>query len=406
MRSACAGEPFYREHEGKRYCVLHFPGAGKSAAFAEALRRKRDAEDFDFKGVWFPDSLDFSDYTFGAAANFSSAKFSAAANFSSAKFSEEANFSSAKFGAAANFRSAKFGAAANFFCAKFGAAADFSSAEFSAAAIFSSATFGAAAEFFSAIFKDYVRFAGGEGKSGFSDQSSLTLEDASIEKPERVSFHTLALRPHWFINVDARKFDFTNVKWPDLERHGLRQRDGIEQVIENVEGEGSSSHILLAGACRHLAVNAEENHRYEEAAQFRYWAMDVRRRERWRGLAFWRLSWWYWVASGYGVRIFRAFLVLLGIWLVFAWLYTQVSFAHPPTTLTDESSAASARWIKFDELRGMPNALDYSFRVITLQKPEPQPETVEAKAFVAVETVFGPLQAALLALAIRRKFMR
>ncbi len=43
---------------------------------------------------------------------------------------------------------------------------------------------------------------------------------------------------------------------------------------------------------------------------------------------------------------------------------------------------------------------------MTLQKPEPQPETVEAKTLVAVETVLGPLQAALLALAIRRKFMR
>jgi len=351
MRSACDGEPFYREHEGKRYCVLHFPGAEKGAAFAEALKRKLDAEDFDFKGVWFPDGPDFSIY-FGAAANFSSATFGAAANFSSAKFS-------------------------------------------------------AAADFSSAIFKDYVRFAGGEGKSGFSDQSSLTLEHADIEKPERVSFHTLALRPHWFINADARKFHFTNVKWPDLERHGLMQRDGIKQVIEKTEtSKGSSSYILLTEACRRLAVNAEENHRYEEAAQFRYWAMDVRRRERWRGLAFWKLSWWYWRASGYGERILRALVVLLVVWMAFALLYTRVGFTARVPRYGGESDEMVARRAEVGEPLDWSRATTYSLGVLTLQKPEPRPVTIWAQRLVLLETLLGPLQAALLALAIRRKFMR
>jgi len=57
MRSACAGEPFYKEHEGKRYCVLHFPGKEKSAGFKAAFQRKLENKDFDFGGVWFPDEL-------------------------------------------------------------------------------------------------------------------------------------------------------------------------------------------------------------------------------------------------------------------------------------------------------------------------------------------------------------
>ncbi len=48
MRSACDGEPFYKEHEGKQYCVLHFPGGEKSASFEEALRRKLDADEGAF----------------------------------------------------------------------------------------------------------------------------------------------------------------------------------------------------------------------------------------------------------------------------------------------------------------------------------------------------------------------
>jgi len=43
---------------------------------------------------------------------------------------------------------------------------------------------------------------------------------------------------------------------------------------------------------------------------------------------------------------------------------------------------------------------------MSLQKPEPKPLTGTAQTLVLLETILGPLQAALLALAIRRKFMR
>ena len=48
----------------------------------------------------------------------------------------------------------------------------------------------------------------------------------------------------------------------------------------------------------------------------------------------------------------------------------------------------------------------YSFQVGTFQSPETKPRNVFAKIFVAMETILIPLQFALLALAIRRKFMR
>lgn len=60
--------------------------------------------------------------------------------------------------------------------------------------------------------------------------------------------------------------------------------------------------------------------------------------------------------------------------------------------------------------RGQPlefsRALTYSLAVISLQKPEPKPLTGTAQTLVLLETILGPVQAALLALAIRRKFMR
>jgi hypothetical protein len=94
-RPACAGERFYKEHEGKRYCVLHYPGIHypgkedgvdfdealkklvkeKSAYFDDALRIKRQAKDFNFRGVWFPGALDLSGVEFCSEASFEEAIF-------------------------------------------------------------------------------------------------------------------------------------------------------------------------------------------------------------------------------------------------------------------------------------------------------------------------------------------
>ena len=166
---------------------------------------------------------------------------------------------------------------------------------------------------------------------------------------------------------------------------------------------------MLAIACRQLAVNAEENHRYEEASKFRYAAMDTRRREPWRRFALWRLSWWYWLASGYGEHVWQAAFVLLILWLLFAGTffvgqrYGQWWRSSQPTASTTAGSVAADR---APTLLGFRDAMVYSAGVMTLQKPDPQPANRRAKTLVLLETVLGPLQAALLALAIRRKFMR
>jgi hypothetical protein len=41
-RAACSKLSFYGEHEGKQYCVLHFPGEKKETAgrFEEAIKKK------------------------------------------------------------------------------------------------------------------------------------------------------------------------------------------------------------------------------------------------------------------------------------------------------------------------------------------------------------------------------
>ena len=105
-RPACSGLAFYKEQEGRRYCVLHYPGREKSADFKPVLDAKLASKDFDFREVWFPDPVDFGDLEFSAKACFISATFSAQADFRSATFSAEADFRSATFSAAADFSSA------------------------------------------------------------------------------------------------------------------------------------------------------------------------------------------------------------------------------------------------------------------------------------------------------------
>ena len=593
-RSACQGEPFFKEHEGKRYCVLHYPDTDKLEAFRVALKRKIEAKDFDFQGVWFSEEVnfnkveftadanfyratfsaeaDFNSATFSAEARFNSATFSAGAcfdsttfsadacfdsttfsaearfhsatfsaearfhsatfsaearfnsttfsanalfsfarfsatanfhsttfsanaffngarfsaetnfdsvtfsaeadfnrgkfsaetsfngttfsaeanfnrgrfsgktifdsarfsananfykarfsgnaSFNSATFSAEANFSFARFSATANFHSTTFSAEANFrgaifsavfefdsvrFSADFNRAtfsgnASFNSATFSAEANFYGATFSAEADFNSATFKSYVRFAESKETKTFGEKTRLNLQFTNIEKPERVSFHTLDLKPTWFINADCRKYEFTDCDW---------NYDLKEELEEASKAKISPPHRLLAITYRQLADNAEANHRYHEASNFRYNAFEARRIEKFWSFVPWRLDWWYWLASGYGESVGRAFLVFVALFAVFAFGYGRSGF--------DQSSKATAPGVTQGapiqpDTVGKPldlrDAFIYSFYVTILQKPEPKPLTRTAKILVGLETVLGPAQAALRALAVRRRFMR
>jgi hypothetical protein len=226
----------------------------------------------------------------------------------------------------------------------------------------------------------------------------LSLEHAWIKKPEHMSFHAISLKPSWFVRVDARRFEFIDVNW---------QLPWIEQEIEALRvRDNPYPHRTLSIAQRGLAVNAEENHRYEEASRFRYVAMDTMRLEAWLGLAPWKLSWWYWLASGYGERPFQALMVLVCILLLSGLLYTRVGFARWEPRMAAEADVATAKKDDVGAPLRFNRALTYSAGVMTLQKPEPRPATTAAQTVVLLETILGPVQAALLALAIRRKFMR
>jgi hypothetical protein len=370
----------------------------------------------DFRSASFRSSVEMRSAHFRAEADFSSVKFApekgyrAEAHFDSCMFDNTASFFGADFGESearveASFQSATFSQEANFGSVTFSDDARFTSTTFKGPIDFRDAVFLASGDFNSATITSYLRFRGRADKPAFRgvnrslaeeqeavraaddcpQVSSLSFEDANIEHPERVSFHTVVMRPHWFLNVDSRKFDFINVQWA-----------GVTE--ERPEAD------LLSIATRHLAVNAEENHRYEEASRFRYLSMEASLARLGRFHRILRLDWWYKLASGYGERAGRAFVVLVAVWLIFAIFYTNVRFVRPnayPTTATSTPPSLAR-----GKVMHVPDAAAYSFGVMALQKPEPKPASLVGQALVTLQSILGPVQAALLALAVRRKFMR
>jgi uncharacterized protein YjbI with pentapeptide repeats len=563
-RSACKGLDYYDEHEGKRYCVLHFPGEVKTDAFEKAVQSKLAGHDYDFRGTVFPEgasnflgfvfdaNADFTGATFFGGANFGGAKFSGeqtdflyamfsgentnfsnaifsgkTVHFSDAKFnSEKTHFKDAEFGVtAAGFSGAEFSGRADFLRVKFsgektyfksvkfrgegtyfGAAkfggkethflraefsskeTYFSSAEFSGRADFEDVTFCNAA-FEEATFKEMVRFdrvifkkaanmqkATFYGEAHFPDatfkemarfdeatfkervafynlvtssNTTLDFSKATIEKPERVYFHNSNLHPSWFVDVDSRKFNFTNVNWYGLAGGPDGSLEDETKALQDRTIE--SPHLVLAQACRRLSANAEDNREYPLANEFHYWSMDAARkgdwnffkdltwrdllkRESWPGIArhFGLITTLYWALSGYGVRATRAFWVLVGLWLTFAVLYMVLGHAElrvfsasswwflkaatsQPTLLLSTFSA----FLGYSYLEVFPvssfgeaishcaHALMYSLGVMARLRPEPIPNEMGLfQILVTIEGILGPLQIALLALAIRRKVMR
>jgi len=484
FRFACKGPLVDDEHEGKRYCVLHFPSGDKDlAAFEEAIEEKLKDKDFDFSGVYFPGNqslasslpkatfegrVTFLRATFGGKADFSGATFEEVAAFSLATFEGEANFSESAFKGEADslwannatfkdrvsfskstfeggvdfshstfegrveFDRATFEGAVEFYDCTFEEYAGFSSATFKDRASFSSATFEDYAGFLSPTFNEEASFSSAtfrqwtvfeeatfkrrayfssvtfEEEANFSratfedvafwsiqtspSQTFLRFRAAVIEKPERFSFHSTYLRPSWFVDVDAQKFDFSDVEWFWLPNGAELKLEKEIEALESRDYKRPSSLRKLQKACRQLMNNAEENRDYPTANEFHYWSLEVLREEGWRRLGV--IGILYWALSGYGERPRRAFLVLVGMGTLFAILYVMVagSLEHVGQAFL-YSLAAMVR------LTGVPAMAPLTK---LLQPSEPG----LFQFLVTAEGILGPLQIALLALAVRRKVMR
>jgi len=405
---------------------------------------KFSGESTSFMGTQFSSFLeiDFREAQFSSeqGTNFSDARFSdGLTDFSEAQFSgEETDFYKAQFSGELGtfFSQAQFsGELTTFIDTQFsGGATEFAGAEFGSTwTNFLQATFMGEVGFEAAAFRKEVEFWGTTANLIFGPRVWVRFYRARIDKPELLTFNTVLLHPGWFINTDMRKVVFTGVKWYGMP--GGPEGTLDEEIAALAKRHVESPHSLLAQACRRLSANAEENREYPLANEFHYWSMDALRIGRWRYLGWlnrfikknWRrisarfgliatLLWiwrifrrkplrhtmpsgfglvptFYWALNGYGVRAGRAFWVLVGIWAAFANFYVLLD----PSEFKDFGQGIGYLW----------QAAVYSLLAMARLNPEPTPgEPGLFQFLVGLEGILGPLQIALLALAVRRKVMR
>lgn len=203
------------------------------------FRVKRFPKEVTFKDAIFINTVKFNNVIFEDLVLFENAIFNIRADFAKTIFTKHTNFISAKFKSGADFSNATFEMKTNFDKTKFGkkGATDFSETKFNNDTFFDRARFRNYVSFNSAIFgkdsdvffrgnlfaeKVNFRYCNSEGYLRFSKlrqgaENTFDFEEAAFEKASRVSFHTLKLCPNWFVNVDSRKFVFTDIDWQNIE---------------------------------------------------------------------------------------------------------------------------------------------------------------------------------------------
>ncbi len=393
----------------------------------------------NFHSAKFDKLAKFDPTIFREKVYFHSAKFNSEVDFYLVQFESGAVFNSTIFNGTVNFKRTCFHKFASFHFSTFSQRTSFDNAGFLAHANFSQVTFEEESitsfylthfhnhvSFQDSIFAGYFAFKGMDKQVIFSDKVSLDLQDTRIKKDEKVSFHTVRLLPSWFVNTDSRKFIFTACQW---ENHTGSKKD-IENEIQNLKTRKiPTPYKLLSIACRQLAENAENNRIYEDASNFRKMAFETGWLEKKEKISNWindlipeneklkrRFSgsndekdkanppinsfgifrrsgdffihWLYRITSFYGESWIRALFWFILICPIFALLYYL--FGN----------------FEKDSLKGIEEFLAYSLQVMTLQRPEPKPDGLLATLIYSLEIIFTPTQLALLALALRRKFMR
>lgn len=244
----------------------------------------------------------------------------------------------------------------------------------------------------------------------------------------------------------------------------------IERFTKNLERlenrKNNASYQLLGIAYRQIAINTEASGHYEDASRFRTLAFDTEWLDKKRNSQEWwdefrnimqeniqcsnlfqnlsnqfkklfnhlrqyhphvlyRLYRW---SSSYGENWAWALFILIGIIMVSATLYAMpvcsfkveqsqrennenlIMLSNASQNLPKDSTEIKViKVVNPDEdvkFLNLTEAVVYSIRIGTLQSSKLEPGNSIATIIVTLETIVVPLQLALLALAIRRKFMR
>ncbi len=425
----------YKDGEGNEYCVFHAPAGEKGVsldefnqmAFERINQKKRVDKMCDLSGTVFEGPIDFT--------QLNEKKELPAIIFDGATFSEKADFMGAKFKEAyfsgATFKEAYFDGAtfkeAYFLRAEFSEKADFGGATFSEEAHFSGATFKEA-------YFDWATFTGEVYFTGKTFIGHAFFHNANIKG--KVRYEGVDLERASFTGTDMRGMDFVNCDWP--KKHGRDVLyDELELFIpedeksEKAESKRNKIIIKLDAIARprwrklkarffpdegkikkveilyrRLKQKYKDEHNDPEVSPWHYGEKEMFRKgslfRRYFPLSFSNL---YWLSSGYGERPMRAGAVLLllifSITLLLAASGLEVSKGTDIHGITTEGLS-----VKLDVKTVWPLLLN-TLKFATFQKdPFFVPTNWIGETVRIFAQILIPIQAALLALAVRNRFRR
>ena len=415
-----------------------------------------------FNKVVFLKVARFWDAKFYNNCYFTDATFKNTAQFKNAKFFKVAD---GKHGdlTVASFESASFEKSAFFTTAEFHSNANFSSVDSfdGSRLIFSGTTFYSQAQFKNARLNGHIVFTANKFSPNnvFSNEKGLDLDGTRIKNPKNLVFHSISLDPKWFTGIDSTEFDFINCKWPVLDRFSL---SSIHTYLNSYKKEKTEDRRLavLRISLWNLAENAQKNNRFSEASKLRRLAFETEKEGRRELYRSWkndlgplvktqikcislfsegrqllkeilRNLWFhpfdfphfiYRYVSGYGENWFRALFILL--FLVVIFFPTTYYFLPFKTCGVDrpigfslaicdakerfqDEACTCKQDNEFTSIEHIGHSLHQSVAAATLHEVEyRRPMSEGGEYALAAERILAPIQLALLALAIRRKFMR
>jgi hypothetical protein len=254
------------------------------------------------------------------------------------------------------------------------------------------------------------------------NSESFIISGCKWSKPELISIAQCNLTCSSFIGSDVSHVLFIDNQWrsnPTEPIKLLEHRHLIgEKKSEDIWG---GYHLGTIGQCaetdRQLKRNFEEKGNYIDAGDFHYSEMEMRRfselygsdsREK-KKITFWhRLSILsaYKMLSGYGECPGRAFLILMISLVIFSWMHLFAGFNLNGELIKYKLSLIPP--FEFPSCREAVNAILLTFSNFTLRSLDwlRLSNGVVASILWTFETIFGPLQIGLLALAIKRKIHR
>jgi uncharacterized protein YjbI with pentapeptide repeats len=325
----------YREawdQDRESLCILHSRKVDKDkdGDFTTAVKRKLQAEDYDFRGVLFPGPFNMrkligqEKFTFTKPAYFFMAAFMGEADFTGVTFQERVDFSGATFQEWTDFSEVTFFKRSEFMEATFKEGLKFDKAMFKDVSVFTKATFSGETSFFETFFLNSVSFAKSiiQAKVNFqlinSHDPEVTLllweanfEDVEIASPKLLRFNDVLLSKTSFAGTDLVKVDvdWHQSLWGD--RYILWDETKLsKEIILSVKNR--IEYKRIEALYRQLKMDYERKGDLKRAGYFHYREMEMFRLA--SPLKYLPFYWYnlYKFLSGYGERPWRAFICLVG----------------------------------------------------------------------------------------------